>query len=60
MLFFLAILFESLRINHEPKLIFKIFIKLFITIILQSFANLYFLFFKDNFLKKRYFNPNDK
>ena len=59
-LFFLIILFESFRINKKQNLIFNVFTKLSITVLLQSITNLYFLFFKDNFLKKKYFNPNDE
>lgn len=43
--FFIVILFESFRINKELNLILNVFIKLFLTVILQSIANLYFLFF---------------
>tara|TARA_B100002051_G_C16738037_1_gene642484 strand:- start:66 stop:1109 length:1044 start_codon:yes stop_codon:yes gene_type:complete len=59
-LFLILTFLESTRLTKNIKYFLNIFIKLNITIIVQSFANLYFLFFKDNFLKKKYTNQNDK
>ena len=59
-LYLSIVLIESIRITPKPIFIVNVFFRLNTTVLLQSFFNLYFLIFKDNFLKKKYFNKNDK
>tara|TARA_B100000989_G_scaffold242310_1_gene189259 strand:- start:553 stop:1599 length:1047 start_codon:yes stop_codon:yes gene_type:complete len=60
LIFFILTFLESIRLTKKIKYFLHIFFKLNITIFVQSFANLYFLFLKDNFIKKKYVNQNDK